>query len=52
MVVQAVAQTTALPDHLKQGIIAKGAGNPFFLEELTRSVKYDQPGQQSWGEGE
>jgi tetratricopeptide (TPR) repeat protein len=39
LVVQAVAQTTLLPDDLTQGIISKAAGNPFFLEELTRSVK-------------
>jgi predicted ATPase len=39
MVVQAVAQTAPIPDDLTQGIIAKAAGNPFFLEELTRSVK-------------
>jgi class 3 adenylate cyclase/tetratricopeptide (TPR) repeat protein len=39
MVVQAVAQTTPIPDHLTQGIISKAAGNPFFLEELTRSVQ-------------
>ena len=39
MVVQAVAHTTPIPDHLTQGIISKAAGNPFFLEELTRSVQ-------------
>ncbi len=39
LVVQAVAQSTRIPDHLTQGIISKAAGNPFFLEELTRSVK-------------
>lgn len=39
MVVQAVARTTPIPDHLTQGIISKAAGNPFFLEELTRSAK-------------
>lgn len=39
MVVQAVAHTTPIPDHLTPGIISKAAGNPFFLEELTRSTK-------------
>jgi class 3 adenylate cyclase/tetratricopeptide (TPR) repeat protein len=39
MVVQAVAHTALLPEHLTQEIIAKAAGNPFFLEELTRSVQ-------------
>jgi hypothetical protein len=38
MVVQAAAQTTLIPDPLRRGIIVKAAGNPFFLEELTRSV--------------
>jgi predicted ATPase len=39
MVVQAVARTTPIPDRLSQGIISRTAGNPFFLEELTRRAK-------------
>src|SRR5262249_27685590 len=32
--VQSVAQTTPIPDHLARAIVAKASGNPFFLEEL------------------
>jgi tetratricopeptide (TPR) repeat protein len=38
-VVQAVLQTTRLPEALLQTIITRAAGNPFFLEELTWAVK-------------
>jgi tetratricopeptide (TPR) repeat protein/class 3 adenylate cyclase len=38
-VVQAVLQSTRLPESLLQTIIARAAGNPFFLEELTWAVK-------------
>ena len=38
MVVQSVRQTTPLADALQQEIVGKAAGNPFFLEELTRAV--------------
>lgn len=37
-VVQSVLQTQSLPDVLVQRVLAKAAGNPFFLEELTRAV--------------
>jgi predicted ATPase/DNA-binding winged helix-turn-helix (wHTH) protein len=37
-VVQSVLQTQALPDVLVQRVLTKAAGNPFFLEELTRAV--------------
>ncbi len=33
-VVHAVLQTTPLAEHVLQAIVAKAAGNPFFLEEL------------------
>jgi predicted ATPase/class 3 adenylate cyclase/DNA-binding winged helix-turn-helix (wHTH) protein len=36
--VQSVPQSAHLPDHLRQAIVDKAAGNPFFLEELTRAV--------------
>jgi class 3 adenylate cyclase/tetratricopeptide (TPR) repeat protein len=36
--VQSVPQAERLPDSLRQAIVAKAAGNPFFLEELTRAV--------------
>jgi tetratricopeptide (TPR) repeat protein len=38
-VVQAVLQTTQLPEALLQSIITRAAGNPFFLEELAWAVK-------------
>ena len=37
-VVQSVPQTTPLSDALQREIVGKAAGNPFFLEELTRDV--------------
>jgi predicted ATPase len=37
-VVQSVAQATPIPASLAQAIVAKAAGNPFFLEELTWAV--------------
>ena len=37
-VVQSVPQTTPLSDALRREIVGKAAGNPFFLEELTRDV--------------
>ncbi|HXH14457.1 MAG TPA: AAA family ATPase [Alphaproteobacteria bacterium] len=37
-VVQSVARAAPLPERLAQEIVAKAAGNPFFLEELTRSA--------------
>ncbi len=36
--VQSVPQSANLPDRLQQEIVGKAAGNPFFLEELTRAV--------------
>lgn len=36
--VQSVWPHTQLPDSLLQEILARGEGNPFFLEELTRTV--------------
>jgi predicted ATPase len=38
VVVQSVLQTTPLADALRREIVGKAAGNPFFLEELTRAV--------------
>jgi class 3 adenylate cyclase/predicted ATPase len=38
VVLQSMAQTAALSEPLRQEIIVKAAGNPFFLEELTRSA--------------
>ena len=38
-VVQAVLQSTPLPEALLQTIITKAAGNPFFLEELAWAVR-------------
>jgi predicted ATPase len=38
VVVHAVRQTAPLADALQQEIVEKAAGNPFFLEELTRAV--------------
>ena len=37
-VVQSVPQTMPLSDALQREIVGKAAGNPFFLEELTRDV--------------
>jgi predicted ATPase len=37
-VVQAVPQAARLPDHVQQSIVAHGADNPFFLEELVWAV--------------
>ncbi|HEY5868632.1 MAG TPA: hypothetical protein VI542_24245, partial [Candidatus Tectomicrobia bacterium] len=37
-VVESVPQTTPLSDALRREIVGKAAGNPFFLEELTRAV--------------
>lgn len=37
-VVQTVLHTEAVPGALAQAILAKADGNPFFLEELARSV--------------
>jgi predicted ATPase len=37
-VVQSVPQTPPLSDALQREIVGKAAGNPFFLEELTRDV--------------
>ena len=37
-VLQSVPQTTPLSDALRREIVGKAAGNPFFLEELTRAV--------------
>jgi predicted ATPase len=37
-IVQAVPGPAPLPCHLAQEIVTKAAGNPFFLEELARSV--------------
>jgi predicted ATPase/DNA-binding winged helix-turn-helix (wHTH) protein len=37
-VVQSVPQTSPLSDALRREIVGKAAGNPFFLEELTRDV--------------
>jgi class 3 adenylate cyclase len=38
VVVQSVLQTMPLSDALQREIVGKAAGNPFFLEELTRAV--------------
>jgi class 3 adenylate cyclase/tetratricopeptide (TPR) repeat protein len=38
VIVQAVAQVMPLPEWRIQTIVAKAAGNPFFLEELTRTA--------------
>jgi predicted ATPase/class 3 adenylate cyclase len=37
-VVQSIPQTTPLSDALRREIVGKAAGNPFFLEELTRDI--------------
>jgi DNA-binding NtrC family response regulator/predicted ATPase/class 3 adenylate cyclase len=37
-VVQEVRRASLVPDHLVQVILVKADGNPFFLEELSRSV--------------
>jgi DNA-binding winged helix-turn-helix (wHTH) protein/tetratricopeptide (TPR) repeat protein len=38
VIVQAVAQVMPLPEWRLQEIVAKAAGNPFFLEELTQTA--------------
>jgi predicted ATPase len=38
VIVQSVLQTMPLSDALQREIVEKAAGNPFFLEELTRAV--------------
>ena len=38
VLVQSVPQSEHLPDRLRQAIVGKAAGNPFFLEELARAV--------------
>jgi predicted ATPase len=38
VVIHSVAPRDRLSDHLTQVILAKAEGNPFFLEELTRTV--------------
>jgi predicted ATPase len=38
IVVRSTREHTALPAHLEQVIVEKAEGNPFFLEELTRTV--------------
>jgi DNA-binding winged helix-turn-helix (wHTH) protein len=38
VVMQSVARTALLSESLRQEIITKAAGNPFFLEELSRST--------------
>jgi predicted ATPase len=38
VIVQAVAQAMPLPERRIQDIVAKAAGNPFFLEELTQAA--------------
>ena len=45
-VVQAVPQAARLPAHVQRSIVAHGAGNPFFLEELVWAVgDHDTPAQ-------
>jgi tetratricopeptide (TPR) repeat protein len=41
VVVQSVRQTTPLAEAWQREIVEKAAGNPFFLEELTRAVMAD-----------
>jgi class 3 adenylate cyclase/DNA-binding winged helix-turn-helix (wHTH) protein/tetratricopeptide (TPR) repeat protein len=36
VLMQTLPQAEAIPEHLRQAIVDKAAGNPFFLEELTR----------------
>jgi class 3 adenylate cyclase/tetratricopeptide (TPR) repeat protein len=38
VVVRSVSRMAPLPERLAQEIVARAAGNPFFLEELTRSA--------------
>jgi class 3 adenylate cyclase/DNA-binding winged helix-turn-helix (wHTH) protein len=38
VLVQSVPQDEQIPERLQQAIVGKAAGNPFFLEELTRAV--------------
>jgi predicted ATPase len=45
-VVQAVPQAARLPAHVQRSIVAHGAGNPFFLEELVWAARdHDTPAQ-------
>jgi tetratricopeptide (TPR) repeat protein len=45
-VVQAAPQAARLPAHVQRSIVAHGAGNPFFLEELVWAVAdHDTPAQ-------
>jgi tetratricopeptide (TPR) repeat protein len=45
-VVQAVPQAERLPAQVQRSIVAHGAGNPFFLEELVWAVRdHDTPAQ-------
>jgi predicted ATPase/class 3 adenylate cyclase len=37
-VIRSIPQARALPEGVVQAILARAAGNPFFLEELTRAV--------------
>jgi predicted ATPase len=46
VIVQAVAQVMPLPEGRIQDIVAKAAGNPFFLEELTQTA-LEQDGEHS-----
>jgi class 3 adenylate cyclase/tetratricopeptide (TPR) repeat protein len=39
VLVQSVPQAEQIPECLQQAIVGKAAGNPFFLEELTRAVR-------------
>jgi tetratricopeptide (TPR) repeat protein len=38
VLMQSVPQAEQIPERLQQAIVGKAAGNPFFLEELTRAV--------------
>ena len=44
-VVQAVCGTTRVPEALTQAILTKAEGNPFFLEELARTMLEQEEGQ-------
>jgi class 3 adenylate cyclase/tetratricopeptide (TPR) repeat protein len=44
VVLQSVPQAAQLPERLQQAIVAKAAGNPFFVEELTwAAVEHGDP---------
>ncbi|MCZ6872452.1 MAG: hypothetical protein O7G88_02820 [bacterium] len=45
--VAAVVQSREIPESVLQSILAKAAGNPFFLEELTRTVGEQGDDQQA-----